>query len=470
MFYFCLAITNTMDSVTITNLPISVNLQELEFRNHEKLQNNTLCILLHAYDARYAKSRGQVYNVILRMSNLTFEYHEEEISSNNAKSKKQNNNKPDHLVHNNSQSDNFARINSQYDNFACSNSQYDDFTRGNSQYDNFTHINNQSDFFTRSNERFDNFTCSNDRFDNFIHSNNQFDNFMCNTTTFPKDETSGTETGKFTIINMVTNYFLSRSLDEPKIVISSKYYKVTEKEFVNEHSEVKLDDITKSQIKKYYNYNFKHPNNSAYKFIFIDTPELSDMKEISAGSLSATMIIANGTEARVTPSIKNTLVRLANNLPDAIINNLFIFFYMNNQAFCTDPQIWKNNFEECITVQYHWDKSIKKIDILLKAITEMFTTSTQTFVKMKEYRDKIKSEIMKVTQDIINIQKVQNSLDAVQKTLQISRNNKNSFANYAKSKSIKFKKIVPVNHYKSVEYVDVNQIHNTVDLLKSPPI
>jgi hypothetical protein len=42
---------------------------------------------------------------------------------------------------------------------------------------------------------------------------------------------------------------------------------------------------------------------------------------IDAGSLAAIIIIASGTEARVTPTIKNTLTRLANNLPDEVISN-----------------------------------------------------------------------------------------------------------------------------------------------------
>jgi hypothetical protein len=57
---------------------------------------------------------------------------------------------------------------------------------------------------------------------------------------------------------------------------------------------------------------------------------------ISAGSLSAIVIIANGTEARVTPSIKNTLVRLANNLPDELIdrNLLLILTKCTKSSAC----------------------------------------------------------------------------------------------------------------------------------------
>ena len=105
--------------------------------------------------------------------------------------------------------------------------------------------------------------------------------------------------------------------------------------FANKHSEAKVGDVTKSQTTKCHKYAFKHPQNPAYKFIFIDTPGLSDTngtkqddKNISeivntairAGSLSALVIIVNGTEARVTNSVKNTLVRLANNLPDVLVD------------------------------------------------------------------------------------------------------------------------------------------------------
>jgi len=104
-------------------------------------------------------------------------------------------------------------------------------------------------------------------------------------------------------------------------------------------SEATYGDVTKSQTTKCCTYEFKHPDNPSYCFNFIDTPGMSDTNgieqddkniqeiintAINAGSLSAIIIIASGTEARVTPTIKNTLVRLANNLPDAIYDNLLL--------------------------------------------------------------------------------------------------------------------------------------------------
>jgi predicted nucleotidyltransferase len=123
---------------------------------------------------------------------------------------------------------------------------------------------------------------------------------------------------------------------------------------------------------------------------------------------------------------------------------------MDNQFFCTNPQVWKNDEDERPDVQRHWDKSAKTIDNLLVAITELSSTSTQAFQKMKNYRDKIKSEITKVTQDIANIQRVQDSLDAAQKALQKTGDQKKSFANYTKTESMKIKKVVKASYHSTV--------------------
>jgi hypothetical protein len=123
---------------------------------------------------------------------------------------------------------------------------------------------------------------------------------------------------------------------------------------------------------------------------------------------------------------------------------------MDNQAFCTDPRIWKHDEEERCTVQHNWDKSIRTIDNLLMTVTEMSSTSTKAFEDMRNFRDRIKSEIARVTQDIANIQQVQDSLDFAQQALQKTGDQKKSFSNYTKTETIKLKKIVNASYHSTV--------------------
>ncbi|RHZ63161.1 hypothetical protein Glove_332g8 [Diversispora epigaea] len=496
---------------------LAMSLQEFEFQNvssnvpdvkknvgsnivddkesQQTIGNDDYAIALRLqqiYDKERHTFGNDYEDVIPRMGNMSFEHREKERYSDKEKSPQKGTN---YFGFDDAPPPYFSHQNPKYNNNAYS-SQKPPYQPENNKPDYYPRSDYQSGYFPRSNSN-NNFTSDND---NFMRYNNSdySQNFTRNKSNISAQGVfkilllGGTGTGKSTIINTMTNYFLGGTLDNPKIVIPSKYYKVTEREFVNEHSEAKIDDVTKSQTTKCHNYNFDHPDNPACKFTFIDSPGLSDTKgvkqddmniqeiinaAISAGSLSAIVIIANGTEARVTPSIKNTLVRLANNLPDELVDrNLLLIltkcakssssfseadfsreiakpkqiFYMDNQAFCTDPQVWKKDEEEHHTVQFHWDKSIKTIDNLLKAITELSSTSTQVFVTMKNYRDDLKAKIVQVCQNIKNIQNVQQALDAAQKALHETGKEKNSFANYTQSQTVVNTKDVKLGHHNTV--------------------
>ncbi|CAG8855452.1 4850_t:CDS:1, partial [Gigaspora margarita] len=125
-------------------------------------------------------------------------------------------------------------------------------------------------------------------------------------------------------------------------------------------------------------------------------------------------------------------------------------FYMDNQAFCNNPSIWKNDEDEREFIEKNWNISFRAINDLLETVTDMSATSTQTFETIRQYRNKIKSEIAKVTQDITNIQQVQDRLEAAQRALQKTEDQKTAFANYTTTETIKLKKIVPCNFHSTV--------------------
>nr|CAG8583174.1 5627_t:CDS:2 [Entrophospora candida] len=288
----------------------------------------------------------------------------------------------------------------------------------------------------------------------------------------------GTGTGKSTVINTISNYFLGGTLDNLKVVIPTAHLDVTEEEF--DHSEIDIADVTKSKTTKCNTYAFNHPENPAYRFIFIDTPGLSDtrgmeqddvnIKEIidtaiSVGSISAIVVIANGAEPRMNPTIKLALVLLANNLPDAMIeDNLFLIltkctkestefsvdtftehlgkprdiFYMDNQAFCNDPTTRPRSGFGHQVLKLQWKNSKSTINDMLIKFSLPLSKPAEHFRKMKPLRNQIKFELFEAAVNIANIQKV---LDKI-------KEKEESHADI--NEEIPLEKIVPANYHSTV--------------------
>ena len=123
---------------------------------------------------------------------------------------------------------------------------------------------------------------------------------------------------------------------------------------------------------------------------------------------------------------------------------------MDNQAFCSDPYTWQENEDAYEELEFKWKRSHKTFDKLLKQITEMSNTSTEAFKTMKELRNKLKADIATISQDITNIQKVQDSLNAAKIALEKTGDQRNSFANYIHTETITLDKIVSADYYSTV--------------------
>ncbi|KAM9989967.1 hypothetical protein ACTFIY_006005 [Dictyostelium cf. discoideum] len=275
--------------------------------------------------------------------------------------------------------------------------------------------------------------------------------------------------GKSTLINTITNYFLNGEIpDKIKVSIGTK--------FINSNQNVKSSendskDRTKSQTDLCNEYSFKKDSK---EYVFIDTPGLSDTRGIkqddinigkiidaaeSCSSLSALLIVVNGTVPRMTINLQNVITRLRGSIPDSLLNNVFIVFtnclghtrnfdinsleinvnpeyvfHMNNTAFSTDPKSWDSTSIESLQVEFKL--SFKTLDRILESVTKMSSVSTKDFGEMKSHRHNIKAILHKAKADIGNLQKLQDSLAQYQHQLEKANNDKESFKNYTTKQTI----------------------------------
>ncbi|CAG8565618.1 25842_t:CDS:2 [Gigaspora margarita] len=245
-----------------------------------------------------------------------------------------------------------------------------------------------------------------------------------------------TGAGKSSIINTITNYFRNVSLDNIKVAIQAKWYKVTEEDFpVN--SEADVNKIFARQTSFCINYDFTDPGNTASNYTFIDTPGLSDTRGDEQDDLNLQKIIENAISQhqlsaikKVTESLKNAFKRLSSSLPGNIVKenlllvltkttkssssfSLDIFknevaepkqiFYMNNMTFCSNPSVWYDDKKERTYLEIHWENSNEEIKKLLGEISKMkpaeilnakinrqnIYLAKEKFVSAKEERNKM---------------------------------------------------------------------------------
>lgn len=242
-----------------------------------------------------------------------------------------------------------------------------------------------------------------------------------------------TGAGKSTFINYLANYFLEGTLRSLKIVIPNQVHRVpTEVEYEN-HSETNLDDVTVSQTRNCTTYSF---HSEGMLFRFIDTPGLSDTSNSTThhvddksiqtilraasevGELHAIMLLINGSAARLTVNLRNTLQRIAGIYPDVLLHNMIVvftnclsssknfdesslpitpkkIFVMNNSAFCTLSSQW--NEEDWEQQELSWKQSMKKLREIAKLIDQLAPQSSTVFKEMLSIRNVLQSQILCAT-------------------------------------------------------------------------
>lgn len=253
-----------------------------------------------------------------------------------------------------------------------------------------------------------------------------------------------TGSGKSTFINYLYNYFRKGDLNNLKIAIPCKYHPYPTEQF--SHNELNIHDNTQSKTNSCTQYVFTDSTTNK-QYLFLDTPGLSDTRGVEQneinlnriidaitklGNITTIMIIINGSISRLTSYLRSIIACLNGNLPDIIFENVIVVltnvkkhespldlkilnlhgkiypFYMQNNAFVSDPHTWKTSIRD--ELENDWNYSMNQMKLILQTIDSFKQISIDTFIQMKQIRNDIKAIIHQAHLEMIQIQKIQNEL------------------------------------------------------------
>lgn len=282
-----------------------------------------------------------------------------------------------------------------------------------------------------------------------------------------------TGSGKSTLINYLTNFFLGGSLKKLKVAIPTKHHKATENWT---YSEQDLHDTSKSKTRDCIDYDFTKGD---LCFNFIDTPGLSDtegtakddehiVKIMTAaenrGNLSAIIIVINGTVARATVNLRNTLTLLKGSVPDVLLKNLLVVltncskatanfdlkqlepwkvpkdnvFHMNNSALSMPIQEWKDDEDIMEDLVAHWKRSMKAMESIMKKVKQLGNKATHAFRDMRVKRNKIKAELHGILLEMKKLQTLQDDLNSAQVDEKDVATDIRKYANFKETKIVDY--------------------------------
>ncbi|XP_029729935.2 uncharacterized protein LOC115267203 [Aedes albopictus] len=294
-----------------------------------------------------------------------------------------------------------------------------------------------------------------------------------------------TGSGKSTLINYLTNYFHNGKPGNLKIAIPTKHHVATEG---LKHHEDNVQDASKSQTRACAVYNFRKQDTI---FNFIDTPGLSDTEGVvqddfniqqimgaaeQSGLLTAIILVINGTQARATVTLRNTLCLLRSSIPDVLLQNLVVVltncsaasvnfdmshlkpwtvpeanvFHMNNCAFSRPVSQWINNERMKKAVEKEWECSMETIDELIQNLTQLGGKATEAFTQMRMKRDRIKSQLHSVLLEVKKFQGLQNELDVMKITQKSISTDIKKYSDYKRTKQVEITEFEQCDYYSSI--------------------
>ncbi|CAI4232614.1 unnamed protein product [Auanema sp. JU1783] len=310
-----------------------------------------------------------------------------------------------------------------------------------------------------------------------------------------------TGSGKSTLINYLTNYFKGGSVEEPRIAIPTQYHQATEK---HQTSELNLHDVTKSKTSECTVYDFTKDNRH---YNFIDTPGLSDTEGTEkddqhitkirnaaeeTGSMTAIIIVINGTVARATVNLRNTLTRLRGSVPDILLNNLIVVltncsvsssnfnleslepwtvsdenvFYMNNSALSKPKESWITNLRMKSDLNNSWQESMREINNMILSMEKLGSVDTNAFGEMSQKINKIKAELNGILLEVKKLQDTQSKLDSAKEAQEQVAGNVQKFSNFKRTEQVEYIEMEKTSYYNKICFNHPLQVCNEFGLLE----
>lgn len=287
----------------------------------------------------------------------------------------------------------------------------------------------------------------------------------------------GTGCGKSTFINYLTNYFKGGTLNDLKVAVPTRFYPKST-EGIN-HSENDAHDPTKSQTTTCHQYLFEDQQ-TGKQYLFVDTPGLGDVggytqdeinikrireAVIKLGSLTAVVIIMNGTDVRLNTSMKIILALLWGFLPNVVMESVILVltnskehtynFYLDTlrldgstvYLFCMENSAFSRPAEKRTAnglrgLMQEWSESMGSIKEILNTITSFTQISVKAFTEMRETQDEIRAKMHATRLQIVEIQKMQNELAAYEEAVQQCGEEQMSFKDFIQVEKIKQKALI----------------------------
>ncbi|CAG9310698.1 unnamed protein product [Blepharisma stoltei] len=276
-----------------------------------------------------------------------------------------------------------------------------------------------------------------------------------------------TGSGKSTFINSITNFFRDGTLKNKKIAIPNQFYPQTEHDFnQSENGQNQKASLTNDCNR----YDFEDAM-SASQFTFIDTPGLSDTRGVEQDDknikkiiqeiknyeeINAIIVVQNGGAARITASLKNSIVRIINAIPKMAEDNIVLVLtnspYTHNfdagalqlkpqNTFLIDNACYNIRFEdirksELAGFQINWDLSMKKIKEIAEFVCKMGKFNAKCFLMMNEKVDKAKQVLHEAKTRLFNLFELKAELDEIIMQKESKLKNAKDCENYTQTKEI----------------------------------